>query len=117
MKLRSYHLSRRRDHGTTYNPNTTSYLMNKIIEWIVSKQLKPVLKSWKTTLLGLSILLPNAHDILTNFGGILQVLIGVADGGTVDVDKLKTLAIALGAGVALLFSRDANKSTEDSVLK
>lgn len=88
--------------------------MNSIISWLVAKQLRPVLTNWKTSLLGLLLLLPNLHEILANFGGILQVLIGVADGTTLDVDHLKALATAMGAGIALLFARDANKSSEAS---
>lgn len=88
--------------------------MNSLLSWLVAKQLRPVLANWKTSLLGLLILLPNLHAILDNFGGILQVLLGVADGGSLDVDHLKALATALGAGVALLFARDANKSSEQS---
>ena len=88
--------------------------MNSIISWLVSKQLRPVLVNWKTSLLGLLVLLPNLHDILNNFGGILQVLAGVADGQTLDVDHLKALATSLGAGVALIFARDGNKSSEQS---
>ena len=88
--------------------------MNSIITWLVTKQLRPVLVNWKTSLLGLLILLPNLHEILTNFGGILQVLVGVADGQTLEVERLKQLAIALGTGTALLFARDSNKSSEAS---
>lgn len=88
--------------------------MNSIISWLVAKQLRPVLTNWKTSLAGLLILLPNLHEILSNFGGIIQVLIGVADGTTLDVEHLKALATALGAGVALLFARDANKNSEQS---
>ena len=88
--------------------------MNTIISWLVAKQLKPVLVNWKTTLLGLIVLLPHLHDILNNFGGILQVLVGVADGQTLDVDNLKTLAAMLGAGLGLLFARDGDKSSEDN---
>ena len=88
--------------------------MNSIISWLVTKQLRPVLVNWKTSLVGLLILLPNLHDILDNLGGILQVLVGVANGQTLDVDHLKTLAAALGAGVGLLFARDGNKSSEQS---
>lgn len=88
--------------------------MNAIISWLVAKQLRPVLANWKTSLLGLLILLPNLHGILENFGGILQVLVGVADGTSLDVEHLKALATALGAGVALLFARDANKNSEQS---
>ena len=88
--------------------------MNSIVSWFVAKQLRPVLTNWKTSLLGLLVLLPNLHAILDNFGGILQVLVGVADGATLDVEHLKALATALGAGVALLFARDANKNSEQS---
>lgn len=88
--------------------------MNTILSWLVAKQLRPVLTNWKTSLAGLLILLPNLHEILSNFGGILQVLVGVADGQALDVEHLKALATALGAGVALLFARDANKSSEQS---
>lgn len=88
--------------------------MNALISWLIAKQLRPVVVNWKTSLLGLLILLPNVQDILANFGGILQVLLGVADGGSLDVDRLKALAIALGAGVALIFARDANKNSEKS---
>lgn len=88
--------------------------MNAIISWLVTKQLRPVLTNWKTSLAGLLILLPNLHAILDNLGGILQVLVGVADGTTLDVEHLKALATALGAGIALLFARDANKSSEES---
>ena len=88
--------------------------MNTLLNWLLSKQLRPVLVNWKTSLLGLLILLPNLHEILTNFGGILQVLAGVADGNSLDVEHLKALATALGAGVALLFARDANKTSEQS---
>lgn len=88
--------------------------MNTLLNWLVTKQLRPVLINWKTTLLGLLILLPNLHEILNNVGGILQVLIGVADGQTLDVEHLKHLAIALGTGFGLLFARDGNKSSEDN---
>ena len=88
--------------------------MNSILSWLISKQLRPVLVNWKTSLVGLLILLPNLHAILDNVGGILQVLVGVADGNTLDVEHLKTLAIALGTGVGLLFARDGNKSSEDN---
>ena len=88
--------------------------MNTLLNWLLSKQLRPVLVNWKTSLLGLLILLPNLHEILTNFGGILQVLVGVADGQTLEVERLKQLAIALGTGTALLFARDSNKSSEAS---
>jgi len=88
--------------------------MNSILSWLVTKQLRPVLTNWKTSLLGLLILLPNLHTILDNLGGILQVLVGVADGNSLDVEHLKALATALGAGVALLFARDANKSSVQS---
>jgi hypothetical protein len=88
--------------------------MNSILSWLVAKQLRPVLTNWKTSLLGLLVLLPNLHDILNNLGGILQVLAGVADGQSLDVEHLKGLATALGAGVALLFARDANKTSEQS---
>ena len=66
--------------------------MNDSLPWFVTKQLRPVLVNWKTSLVGLLILLPNLHEILTNFGGILQVLLGVADGQNLDVEKLKLLA-------------------------
>ena len=88
--------------------------MNTLLNWLLSKQLRPVLVNWKTSLLGLLILLPNLHEILTNFGGVLQVLVGVADGQTLEVERLKQLAIALGTGTALLFARDSNKSSEAS---
>ena len=88
--------------------------MNAILNWLVTKQFRPVLVNWKTSLVGLLILLPNLHEILANFGGILQVLLGVADGQNLDVEKLKLLATQLGAGMALLFARDANKSSEQS---
>lgn len=88
--------------------------MNSIISWLVTKQLRPVLTNWKTSLAGLLILLPHVNEILSNFGGIIQVLIGVADGTKLDVEHLKALATALGAGVALLFARDANKNSEQS---
>jgi hypothetical protein len=91
--------------------------MNSILNWLVTKQLRPVLVNWKTSLVGLLILLPNLQEILANFGGILQVLLGVADGQNLDVEKLKLLATQLGAGVALLFARDANKSSEQSGTK
>ena len=88
--------------------------MNTLLNWLVTKQLRPVLVNWKTSLLGLLILLPNLHEILANLGGILQVLVGVADGQTLEVERLKQLAIALGTGTALLFARDGNKSSEAS---
>lgn len=88
--------------------------MNSLISWLIAKQLRPVLANWKTTLAGLLILLPNIQEILGNLGGILQVFLGVADGGALDVERLKALAIALGAGVALIFARDANKNSETS---
>ena len=88
--------------------------MNSILSWLIAKQLRPVLVNWKTTLLGLIVLLPNLHEILNNLGGILQMLAGVADGQTLDVDHLKTLGAALGAGIGLLFARDGNKSSEDN---
>lgn len=88
--------------------------MNTLISWLVAKQLRPVLVNWKTTLLGLLVLLPNLHEILNNLGGILQVLVGVADGQALDVDHLKALGAALGVGIGLLFARDGNKSSEDS---
>ena len=52
--------------------------------------------------------------LLANLGGILQVLVGVADGQTLEVERLKQLAIALGTGTALLFARDSNKTSEAS---
>ena len=88
--------------------------MNSIISWLVAKQLRPVLTNWKTSLLGLTVLLPNLHDIINNLGGILQVLTGVADGQTLDVDHLKALAAALGAGVGLLFAHDGSNSAAAS---
>ena len=91
--------------------------MNSLISWLVAKQLRPVIVNWKTSLLGLLILLPNLHQIIDNFGGILQVLLGVADGQTLDVEHLKLLAAQLGTGVALIFARDGNKSSQDTGLR
>lgn len=89
-------------------------MLNKLLSWFVAKQLRPVLVNWKTTLLGLIVLLPNIQDIVNHIGELLQVLVGVADGSTFDVEATKIILTKLGVGFGLIFAKDSNKSTETS---
>lgn len=71
-------------------------------------QMKSILTNWKTSLAGAAMLLPALGAI---FGAL-------TDGFQMrDVDVVKANWEGLAAGVALIFARDGNKSSEESGAK
>lgn len=91
-------------------------MINNLLNWLVARQIRPVLVNWKTTLLGISALIPSLRAIIGDIDSTISLLIGVADGGALDLAQLKLLVGGIGSiiGTALVFAKDGNKSTETS---
>jgi len=91
-------------------------MLQKLIDWLVSRQLRPILVNWKTTLLGILALIPSLRAILGDLEGALNLLVTAADTGSLDVAQLKLLVGGIGSilGAAFIFAKDGNKSTESS---
>lgn len=105
-------------------------MITKLLNWLVTKNLRPILVNWKTTLLGVLVLLasarvgidriegliPTARAIIGNVEAVINVLLGGADGQSIDIATLKVLFSGIGSmiGAAFIFAKDGNKSTETS---
>jgi hypothetical protein len=81
--------------------------MKSIIDYLVSKQLRPVLVNWKTTLAGVALLLAESGKIVAAFSA-------VANGDGLDLESLGTLTVNVPIAVGLILGRDANVSSQES---
>lgn len=91
-------------------------MIEKLIAWLFTRQIRPILVNWKTTLLGILALIPSVRAVLGNLEGALNLLVSAADEGALDIAQLKLLVGGIGSiiGAALVFAKDGNKSTETS---
>ena len=80
--------------------------MKSIINWLVSRQLRPILANHKTTILGLGLAFPFFVACLNDLSGVLQKLQDIAAGKTSDIDGVVDLvkAAAAAAGFPLELS-------------
>ena len=79
----------------------------KVLDWTISKNktVKSILANWKTSLLGAATLL----------GGLAAIAHTLSDGWqTGDLDLITAGGTAVSGGFAMIFARDADKSSEDS---
>lgn len=92
-------------------------MLQKLLNWFVSHQLRPILINWKTTLLGLIALIPSLRLLLDDVTGTLNILVATADGGTIDIVQLKHYIGGIGTIIGILgvVAKDGNKSTEASI--
>jgi hypothetical protein len=88
-------------------PRTKSPLKLRALDWLLSndKTMKAILANWKTTLLGTA----------TLFGGLATIANTLADGWqSGDLELITASGTAVTAGAAMIFARDADKSSQDS---
>ncbi len=81
--------------------------MKSIIDYLVSRQLRPILVNWKTSLAGVALLLAES-------GKIVATLSAVASGESLDLDALGSLTVSIPMAVGLIMGRDANISSQES---
>lgn len=93
-------------------------MLTNLINYLVGKYVRPILRNWVTTFFGILALLPSLRIVLDDVQQTLLLLVDCAKGGVLDVPHLKVLVGAIGTaiGAGLVAARDAGKSTELSTL-
>lgn len=101
--------SRTPEHREPAGPKSES-LKGKVADFILKRNntVKTALINWKTTVGGLA----------TLFGGVTLILATLQDGWqSGDFDQLSAGITAITGGFALVFARDADKSSQDSGIR
>jgi len=100
----------RRAEDLTGRPVIKSNPIHRATMKFVAKKLLPFLVNWKTTLIGIGL-------VGGGVAGIAEHLAGVADGKPLTLEAVQVHLAAIAGGVAAIFARDANKSSQDSTIR
>lgn len=110
---RPRHIERITKRGTALKKSAepkSKTIKGKVVDFVASRNdtVKTALVNWKTTVGGLA----------TLFGGVTLILTTLQDGWQGgDFDQLSAGITAITGGFALVFARDADKSSQDSGIR
>lgn len=100
---------RRALHPITGQPLPKTTLISRIMNSFLSKKLRPFLTNWKTSLAGVVLFLDGTTNVISETVVLLNHLIGVADGGDLNLTSVKATVASIAAAAIALFAKDGDK--------